>query len=117
MSDTSKIMLNETNLSVVDSFSKLSTAENSSEGETRLTKSLSMNAIKPTKTNEQTNGDLDYDKSVAEISKGYRSILENLGENTSRQGLERTPERAAKAIMFFTKGYRENITGIQSFNR
>ncbi|KAH9496142.1 GTP cyclohydrolase 1 [Bulinus truncatus] len=41
----------------------------------------------------------------------YKKILEHLGENPTRQGLLKTPERAAKAMMFFTKGYKENIAG------
>ncbi|KAK7104110.1 hypothetical protein V1264_018878 [Littorina saxatilis] len=46
---------------------------------------------------------------VADMAKHYRAILQDLGENTQRQGLLKTPERAAKALMFFTKGYQENI--------
>jgi hypothetical protein len=30
----------------------------------------------------------------------------------TRQGLAKTPERAAKALMFFTKGYNDNMKGI-----
>ena len=41
----------------------------------------------------------------------YKSILERVGEDPSRQGLLKTPERAAKALMYFTKGYEENIAG------
>ncbi|VEL43254.1 unnamed protein product [Protopolystoma xenopodis] len=39
----------------------------------------------------------------------YRQILVGLGENTQRQGLLKTPERAAKAMLYFTKGYEERI--------
>lgn len=35
-----------------------------------------------------------------------------MGEDPARQGLMRTPERAAKAIMFFTKGYKEKIEDV-----
>ena len=41
----------------------------------------------------------------------FKNILERLGEDPQRQGLLKTPERAAKAIMYFTKGYEENIAG------
>lgn len=41
------------------------------------------------------------------IEKAYSTILSELGENTERDGLLRTPLRAAKAMQFFTKGYRE----------
>ena len=32
-------------------------------------------------------------------------ILRELGENVGREGLERTPERVAKALRFLTSGY------------
>ncbi|MCL2650969.1 MAG: GTP cyclohydrolase I FolE [Candidatus Azobacteroides sp.] len=37
----------------------------------------------------------------------YKKILELLGEDVDREGLLRTPDRVAKALMFFTKGYQE----------
>jgi GTP cyclohydrolase I len=46
-----------------------------------------------------------------DMAKHYKAILQDLGEDTTRQGLLKTPERAAKALMFFTKGYQENISG------
>ncbi|KAL5009264.1 hypothetical protein ScPMuIL_014845 [Solemya velum] len=44
------------------------------------------------------------------LSEHYKCILSGLGEDPERQGLLRTPERAAKAMLFFTKGYRESIS-------
>ncbi|XP_034464402.1 GTP cyclohydrolase 1-like [Hippoglossus hippoglossus] len=46
------------------------------------------------------------------IEKAYCTILSELGENTEREGLLRTPLRAAKAMQFFTKGYQETIRDI-----
>jgi GTP cyclohydrolase I len=46
------------------------------------------------------------------ITEHYKGILSNLGEDPTRQGLAKTPERAAKALMFFTKGYNDNMKGI-----
>uniref|UniRef100_A0A665T7V8 GTP cyclohydrolase 1 n=1 Tax=Echeneis naucrates TaxID=173247 RepID=A0A665T7V8_ECHNA len=46
------------------------------------------------------------------LETAYRSILRELGEDTDREGLLRTPLRAAKAMQFLTKGYHETIYDI-----
>ena len=51
-------------------------------------------------------------KTCAEITNAYRLILQSVGEDPKREGLLKTPERAAKAMMFFTKGYNESLKGI-----
>ncbi len=38
----------------------------------------------------------------------YRKILGELGENPSREGLQKTPERVARAMRFFTSGYEQD---------
>ena len=48
------------------------------------------------------------DKSQATLEKLYLEVLENIGEDTERDGLKRTPERMAKAIQFLTRGYNED---------
>ncbi|MFO0321056.1 MAG: GTP cyclohydrolase I FolE [Bacteroidota bacterium] len=45
------------------------------------------------------------DKLVDSISDRYKNILNDVGENSSREGLLKTPLRAAKAIQFLTQGY------------
>lgn len=39
----------------------------------------------------------------------YRAIIEAIGENPEREGLLRTPHRAAKAMEFLTRGYDQDI--------
>lgn len=48
---------------------------------------------------------------LPEMSRSYRLLLTSLGENPDRQGLLKTPERAAKAMLFFTKGYDQSLEG------
>lgn len=43
------------------------------------------------------------------MATAYESILENLGEDTERSGIVKTPMRAAKALAFFTKGYESSL--------
>lgn len=49
---------------------------------------------------------------IPEMARSYRSLLAALGENPDREGLLKTPERAAKAMMFFTKGYDQSLEEI-----
>jgi len=46
---------------------------------------------------------------IPDLAKSYRDVLQNLGEDPTRQGLLKTPDRAAKAMLFFTKGYDQTI--------
>ena len=47
-----------------------------------------------------------YDSETTDsLSESYKTIIENLGENIYREGLEKTPERAAKAMQYLTHGY------------
>lgn len=45
------------------------------------------------------------DKLVDSISDMYKNILTDVGENSEREGLLKTPVRAAKAMQFLTQGY------------
>ena len=42
----------------------------------------------------------------------FLQILEQLGEDPERDGLADTPKRAASAMQFLTKGYREELSEI-----
>ncbi len=54
------------------------------------------------------NFNLDTLPITDEIKFNFFKIIELLGEDTEREGLEKTPTRAAKAMKFLTKGYEED---------
>ncbi|KAI9847623.1 MAG: GTP cyclohydrolase 1 [Sclerophora amabilis] len=49
---------------------------------------------------------------LQKLSGAVRTILECIGEDPDREGLHGTPERYAQAMLFFTKGYEENVQDI-----
>ena len=49
------------------------------------------------------------DELLPAVAASYRSVLKQVGEDPNREGLVDTPMRAAKAMMFFTKGYTETV--------
>jgi GTP cyclohydrolase I len=56
-----------------------------------------------------------YDESVVEqVAQHMEAIIRLLGEDTSREGLLKTPMRAAKALYYATSGYRVNPTELMS---
>ncbi|MDG2464032.1 MAG: GTP cyclohydrolase I FolE [Crocinitomicaceae bacterium] len=48
------------------------------------------------------------DKLTESLAAHYKEILRELGENPDREGLEKTPERVAKAMQFLTQGYDQD---------
>jgi len=52
------------------------------------------------------------DEQTAILAAKYREILKLIGEDPSRQGLEETPLRVAKAIQFLTQGYNTDPASI-----
>jgi GTP cyclohydrolase IA len=44
-------------------------------------------------------------RAIKALSENYRNIIELIGEDPTREGLEKTPERVAKAMQFLTHGY------------
>ncbi|MDR2907692.1 MAG: GTP cyclohydrolase I FolE [Bacteroidales bacterium] len=54
-----------------------------------------------------------YDpQTTAKLAENYKSILSLIGEDTEREGLLDSPERIAKAMLFFTQGYDQNPENI-----
>ncbi len=42
----------------------------------------------------------------------YTQILESIGEDLTREGVLKTPQRAAKALQFLTQGYSQNVEDV-----
>ncbi|CAH8498559.1 unnamed protein product [Schistosoma turkestanicum] len=47
-----------------------------------------------------------------DLISAFHKILIAVGENPNRQGLLKTPQRAAKAMLYFTKGYEERVSDV-----
>ena len=52
------------------------------------------------------------DALIENLKTHYKGVLEQLGEDPNREGLEKTPERVAKAMLFLTQGYDLNAEAI-----
>lgn len=54
-----------------------------------------------------------YDESVTQsLIKNYKDSIALLGEDAEREGLQKTPERMAKAMQFLTQGYQQDAKAI-----
>ena len=107
MNDSPNAYVPDPDMELEDKLKKLTMVKNNSfEGDTALfsPKLIPKQALK---SKEQEK----YESTVTTISEHYKGVLQELGEDAERQGLLKTPERAAKAMLFFTKGYRESISG------
>ena len=55
----------------------------------------------------------EYDQELTDkIANQFSDIISGIGEDTSREGLVKTPERASKAMQFLTHGYDLNAEEI-----
>jgi GTP cyclohydrolase I len=54
-----------------------------------------------------------YDEQVtSKLIENYREAIDLLGEDSSREGLIKTPERVAKAMQYLTQGYQMDAKAI-----
>jgi GTP cyclohydrolase I len=65
----------------------------------------------PPPYSKRSDGKID-NRRIEILEETYRNLLEAIGEDPDRQGLRRTPIRAARALEFMTQGYRQNLEEI-----
>lgn len=51
------------------------------------------------------NPETEYREGLEQLASNYKEILSLLGEDPTREGLEKTPMRVAKAMQVLTRGY------------
>ena len=68
---------------------------------------LTKKIMAPYKSLEEYNLEITND-----VKDRYSKIIEEIGEDVSREGLIKTPERAAKAMLFLTQGYQQDAANI-----
>lgn len=49
---------------------------------------------------------------IEELKKNYKNVISLLGEDVEREGLQKTPERVAKAMLTLTRGYGEDPSAV-----
>ena len=54
------------------------------------------------------NPETEFREGLDDLASHYKSIIELLGEDTGREGLQKTPMRVAKAMQILTRGYTQD---------
>ncbi|MBR2102454.1 MAG: GTP cyclohydrolase I FolE [Prevotella sp.] len=58
------------------------------------------------------NPETEYREGLDQLMVHYKEILRLLGEDTGREGLQKTPERVAKAMQILTRGYAQDAHAV-----
>jgi GTP cyclohydrolase I len=58
------------------------------------------------------NPETEFREGLDQLASHYKSILELLGEDTEREGLQKTPLRMAKAMQILTRGYEQDANKV-----
>lgn len=58
------------------------------------------------------NPETEFREGIDQLASHYKSILELLGEDTEREGLQKTPLRVAKAMQILTRGYGQDANKV-----
>jgi GTP cyclohydrolase I len=72
----------------------------------------------PTQDDDDIEGYLKIDRYnsdlIHNLSAHYKEVLKHIGEEPGREGLLKTPERVAKALLYLTQGYDLDASAILS---
>jgi len=52
------------------------------------------------------------EEAISSLKESYMNIIHTVGEDAQREGLLKTPERIAKAMLFNTQGYQQDAVAI-----
>lgn len=58
------------------------------------------------------NPETEFREGLDQLASHYKSILELLGEDSEREGLQKTPLRVAKAMQILTRGYEQDANKV-----
>lgn len=58
------------------------------------------------------NPETEFREGLEELAAHYKGILELLGEDSEREGLQKTPLRVAKAMQILTRGYEQDANKV-----
>lgn len=58
------------------------------------------------------NPETEFREGLDQLASHYKSILKLLGEDTEREGLQKTPLRVAKAMQILTRGYEQDANKV-----
>ncbi|MGM0620646.1 MAG: GTP cyclohydrolase I FolE [Bacteroidota bacterium] len=65
-----------------------------------------MNEPKIADSNGYERIDVFDEAAIGELARNYKNILQIIGEDVKREGLDKTPERVAKSMQFLLQGYK-----------
>ena len=100
-------------LSTTNSSKKALTTDGSKDDEQHMapTRLAVTRGVSPSPQEAEAQRAVRKQEALDDMTLAFTSILRNVGEDPSRQGLLKTPHRAARAMLYFTKGYDEKISG------
>jgi len=86
--------------------------DSSSSGIPESLSDADLNSTSASMKNDTTDSKRLKKEAFSDMMDCYSKLLSHVGEDPKRQGLLKTPERAANALLFFTKGYEQNLDNV-----